>query len=1208
MRDNNTSSDIQGEQKMIHRRKLSFVALLLGALALGAMIGSGCAIHRGDRSIVQPLALNKAQFKGTWYYQRTAIEAPYDAVGVFPGQTDNGYKIRFEVGERYLYAFTTQPNVRNADSTVAPVAAWPIVGHFTVRYMINYSTGQPSNIVGEDRRDKPWYQRPHFRVAWGRSVITDFASYEWIYRLLGRTRSFTERASNVRPEKVRIMKDYMDFVAEEIMTPGFYSVIGKLNRGLPATSFRVKYRYAFRRVPEKPTYTARTMSDDQFQKFGFFRTALLKYNLKRGLVDWSYQYLANRHNVATKAELDKGTKKPKQIKYYLSPNFPEKFLPTAHQIIAEWNKAFQRATNRTDDVIVLLPNDHGLPKGQQREMGDIRYRFLYWVPEAISFGLLGYGPSFADYDTGEIISSAAYVYGASVQRVANRFMLLYDMVKGTYTDEELRNGKDYLDIINKYTKNIGNQPLTMVKGHGISAPKYQGFDIKKAHAFMKSPRLEIVNSKVRSYTRTGLQARLGIIDRHPSLKWSMLPDEYLQSLYPSVDPAQLRGFDAKEGNKILNELLHPINLMRSNNLRKLMRNESQFGEHNMLIAQYIDPAMTKFIQANQHRSRDELVTLMNKIVFLGTEAHEIGHTLGLRHNFEASADEKNYFPKYHELKKRQGGNTPGTDNHKEHSWFYQYSSIMDYHGDVYGDGAGIGSYDHAAIMYGYGNVIELDATNGTSSIGDLNDFLAKVKAKAEKDTQYKGIYSKIEVVTNKLKTEKRVGFSGGTKDSSIIFDTNQVLLHVQGTRQLNGKSVKETIMKLTADDLTGHAAFELIHAKYGVAPNRTRYFPDGTPFIQEANIPLKRRFYRFCSDELVGQSPYCARFDSGSDPKQMVENMIRRYDGNYPVRNWNRGRRYYRLTRGYLSYLISQFSIVSLFYQNWMFRAINETGYSGTPEYFDQLAAIQRGIKFVSRVLHTPEPGRHIYDAGTDSYIHSAKASKDTLTTPIGIGRYFYSKLQDDELGLAMGRFKRIGTMYDKYVALMTLSIRDWGLAQNSVNFFLINFADYFSKDDVTELFTEAIGAQFNPRFSYSYKSRMIKPNWHPVLQRSSMYMAMTMLNNSLFGNTFTHYMTVGIRGNKQGWTAPPGKEKQVVSFQNASGTRTYFAIQTDDGRSISHKLVSRGKALAAKIKELRSLPTSATNVAELRELEGQLVFLETILQQMSSFVNAFFE
>jgi predicted Zn-dependent protease len=1195
---------------MIHTRKLSFVALLLGALALGAVLGSGCAIHQGDRSTVQPLALSKAQFTGTWYYQKTAIKAPYDAVGVFPGSTNSGYKIRWEVTERYLYAFTTQPNVRNADSTVAPVAAWPIIGHFTVRYMINYSTGQPSNIVGEDYRDKPWYQRPHFRVAWGRSSITDFSSYDWLYAMFGYSRAINERAgTNVRPEQVRIMKDYMDFVTEEIQTPGIWATIGKLNQGLPATSYRIKYRYAFRKAPEKPTYTPVTMTDDQFQKFGFFRTTILKYNIDRGLVDWSYQYLANRHNVATKAELDsyaanntpEAEQKPKQIVYYLSPNFPAEHLSTAHQIIAEWNKAFQRATNRGDDVIVLRANDHNLPKGQSREMGDIRYRFLYWVPEAISFGLLGYGPSFADYDTGEIISSAAYVYGATVRRVANRFLLLYDMVAGNYTDEDIRNGKDYLDIINNYTNGTTNKPLTMANGSGIMAPSYKGFDIKKAHKFVQSPVFNQLNAKAQNITRTAIQARLSIIDHHPSLKWALLPDEYLRSQFPTVDIPQLKALDADNGNKVLNEYLHPINLMRAGNMRKLMNDGAQFGLHNMMLANYVDPALSKFVQANKNRSRAELQDLMTKMIFLGTEAHEIGHTLGLRHNFEGSADDKNYFPKYYELKDREGGTTPGTDNHNEHRWFYMYSSIMDYHGEVYGDGAGIGQYDHAAIMYGYGRVIELDSTTGVSSVGILDDFLKQVADKAKADPQYKGIYKSIEVTQNKLKYENRGGFSGKIN----VFDATQVLLQVQGVRE---DGTKETIIRLNADDLTGHQALRDIHAKYGVAPVGTRFYQDGTPFIQDTIVPLKRKFYRFCSDELVGQSPYCARFDSGSNPREIVENMIRRYDGSYPISNWNRGRRNYRLTGGYLYRRIQQFSTISLFYQNWMFRVINEDGFQGTQEYFDQLAAIQRGVAFVNRIIHMPEPGRHVLDQSTNTYIQSAKAGSDTVSIPIGVGRYFYSQLQDDEIGLAQYRFKRIGVMYDKYVALMTLAIRDWGLAQNAVNFFFINFADYFSRDDVTDLFTEAIGGQFAKKYSFTHKDKTIDSSWHPVLQYSSMYMAMAMLNNFMFGNTFSHYMTVGIQGNGSAWTPPPGREKDVISFSNASGTRSYFAVQTQDGRSIAYKLVARGQALAKKVKELRALPTSAVNQAELQDTLGKLVFMETVLQQMYSYTNAFFE
>ncbi len=1191
---------------MLNRRTASFALLLLGAVAFGALAGSGCAVHRGDRNTVRPLALDKKQFQGDWYYLKTIIKAPYDSVGMFPGSQAGMVKIRWEITERFLYAFTTQPSVRNADSTVVPVAAWPILGHFTIRYRISYATGQPSNVVGEDYLDKPWYQRPNFRVAWERSVITDFTGSSWYYSMFGYF--VREMPTNVRPEEVQIHPEFMDFVNEEVVSPGIGPLIGKLNRGLPVSAFRIRFRHSFKKVPDAKdiTYTKHGMNDDQFAKFGYFRTGIINYNVDRGLVDWSYQYMANRHNVANADEIKAGSKKPKQIIYYLSKNFPKDMKKTAYLIAQDWNKAFQRALRRPgEQIYVVRENDHGLPKGQSRNMGDVRYNFLYWVRPAISFGLLGYGPSFADYDTGEIVQASAYVYGATVLRVANRFMLLYDMVSGRYTDEDLRNGKDYLDIINNFSGGTAN-PLVSTPKINIKKPSYQGFSIQKADAYVKSPSFFQRNKMLRSVNRAAIQSRLARLDAKPSLKWAMMPDETLRALFPRTSLEQLRKSQDEQVKAALNSYLNPGNLMRISSIRGVMKLNNMMSRRNMMLGSYVDPALSKFVQAHikAKTPRSKLYTLMQQMILRGTEGHEIGHTLGLRHNFEASADEPNYFPQYAELKKAQGGNIPGNDNQVEHAWFYMYSSIMDYHGDVYGDTVGIGTYDHAAIMYAYGDILEADSSLLDASKTAVKTYLDKVAAAAKKlaSTKYSGILKDIKVTRNALKTFEGAKYQG-SKKKSIQFIASQVLLKVEGTDN-NGKS--RTILQLTADDLSGLQKLHQVFALTGVKPRtNTGAYGDGSLFLQPADPPLQRHFYRFCSDELVGQTPYCTRFDSGSNPRQMVENMIRRYDGNYPLRNWNRGRRYYRLSSGYFYRMISQFSIISLFYQNWIYRVINERGYQGSQDYFDQLAAVQRGLSFVNRVIQTPDPGRHILDKGTNAYVQSNADSKDSIDVPVGVGRYFYSKLQEDELGLAQYRFERIGTMYDKYVALMALAIRDWGLAANSLNFFYVNFADYFSSDDVTDMFTSAISGVFdNKRYSMTVNDKILTPNWHPVLQYTSMSMAMSMLNNGFFGNTFTNYMTIGIQGSGRSWTAP--KAGTVISFSNSANTRTYFAVQTEDGRSISYKLVARGKALAKRVKELRALPTSAVNQAELKTAESQLVWVETVLQMMKAYVNIF--
>src|SRR5690606_16677387 len=109
-------------------------------------------------------------------------------------------------------------------------------------------------------------------------------------------------------------------------------------------------------------------------------------------------------------------------------------------------------------------------------------------------------------------------------------------------------------------------------------------------------------------------------------------------------------------------------------------------------------------------------------IYIGVQLHEVGHNLGLRHNFAASTDEINFIqPGVSSLEVagdvyagptidiRKGYWTVATDPDGDpmERLEYQYSSIMDYGANFASDIHGIGAYDVGAIRFGYLGHIEL---------------------------------------------------------------------------------------------------------------------------------------------------------------------------------------------------------------------------------------------------------------------------------------------------------------------------------------------------------------------------------------------------------------------------------------------------------------------------------------------------------------------
>ncbi len=120
-------------------------------------------------------------------------------------------------------------------------------------------------------------------------------------------------------------------------------------------------------------------------------------------------------------------------------------------------------------------------------------------------------------------------------------------------------------------------------------------------------------------------------------------------------------------------------------------------------------------------------------------AHEMGHSVGLRHNFVSSFAALHFRPQYWQLRTKNGKVDtmctdavdktgaeacvgpryfdPLTDDEQNQMiWMYMQSTVMDYPGDVSQDTIGLGVYDFAAARMFYGDVVSVyDVKSGTGS-------------------------------------------------------------------------------------------------------------------------------------------------------------------------------------------------------------------------------------------------------------------------------------------------------------------------------------------------------------------------------------------------------------------------------------------------------------------------------------------------------------
>lgn len=304
----------------------------LGLLALAVV---GCATERPTRSFVQPNYLSKDMFAGEWYYRQTVVDVPATHSILFGGYTFNMEKVRWEVQENWLVAYRSYelvpgsarqadqenkgvsatryaPNEqegRNPGFKEAPIAAFPISKHFDIFRQYNSTTGEEINVLEENDRDRPWYERKYMRIDWSANQVVNlsdwskafanwFSSAWWVQESEKTRESF--RIDGERDAKGQLLPakvNYFDFVSRLFFTPDDYGCYFAAYDGTDCTASDVKLRSSFLKVDGARDFEPVVYDDRKMSKFGYFRTERLSYNRNRGVTQSGRIYLANVHNI-----------------------------------------------------------------------------------------------------------------------------------------------------------------------------------------------------------------------------------------------------------------------------------------------------------------------------------------------------------------------------------------------------------------------------------------------------------------------------------------------------------------------------------------------------------------------------------------------------------------------------------------------------------------------------------------------------------------------------------------------------------------------------------------------------------------------------------------------------------------------------------------------------------------------------------------------
>jgi hypothetical protein len=790
----------------------------------------------------------------------------------------------------------------------------------------------------------------------------------------------------------------------------------------------------------------------------------------------------------------------------------------ASETVSDFTNTFKDARYTRADGYNPCGDATRVPHPEElKRQGDARYSFFYWVNEAQRAGPLGYGPSEADPETGEIQVANANIYGGAMHTYAQYTKDLLDLVTGDLTVDRVASGeyiRQYLAAKDDPETEAVYAALEGAKAHdhahhghthgpealptnlrdrlaatpvdrngkAVIPPvrNLQDYQFPELTDFMRDPgrlKTALENALPRVAPKQ-MHDRLNLIN-DTSLGEMMVTDEVR---YAISEAAEQQGLTPEQAES----MLHPTTWTTKFAIeRERERMQTLSKSHCLFLGEFVDDALYGLAMdmKNSGKTSDEIRIEVGARILRGVLEHEVGHTVGLRHNFSGSTDVFNFFDEYYSIREKE------LIPCQSDSWCDQ----------ILGEVCAISSCDadgdcpSGTLCGDEGQCVAPDALNPTRNIptgscstpvegltcqndgqcGDGNvcyqnrcygprlqfapRFWMTESEKANKRVQYQyttimdygarvnsdiqslgkydyaairfGYTQLVDTYADTSKLDKRVTDAArltGNTPAQYSFYKNSRFWPTRGNGFFHPFNYITNYIGAEENLKRSPVPYHLVRMQRDMVVNSVREYLD----LDYIEVP-----YAFCSDEFRGNMG-CYYFDQGIDMGEMAAGATEMLWNYYVYDAFKRERLYYgsygnpmgyymRIMDRYLR-ILGDTGMFYALYDSLLFRYAWYQDWKTSPlggRAMEQAAL--KAFDTLRDIIASPAPGAYKLDPSRDAYVSLSYKNDHPdadFSIPFGIGRFPYTQFGAD-LGYYFWEHPMwFGSFWEKLGALVTLT------------------------------------------------------------------------------------------------------------------------------------------------------------------------------------------